>query len=206
MASTESLLNISFNVSLSKYGGDIAVGAMTILSSAIQMCTITAGAISQGAQPIISFNFGARKFERVRKAVKLMLITNTTYTTIFFISAQLFAPSFVRIFSSDPELMELTTWALRIYLGGTFMMGIQNGCQNSFLALGQAKISLFLACLRKLILLIPLIYILPMFFEDKLFAVFLAEPVSDILAATCTLTAFLIMFPKILKNAGEVRS
>lgn len=201
MQSTESLLNICFNSSLAKYGGDLAVGAMTILSSVMQINSLISNGIGQAAQPLISFNYGARKDDRVKQAIKLMAISCVTTATIFFLMVQLFPAVFVKIFNnSSDELLEITVWAMHIYFGGIFMMGFQNAFQTSFVALGQARISLFLACLRKLILLIPLIYILPCFFEDKVFAVFLAEPVSDILAALTTITMFAINFPKILKK------
>lgn len=201
MQSTESVLNICFNSSLSRYGGDLAVGAMTILSSVMQISSLVISGLGQAAQPIISYNYGARKDDRVKKAIQLLVISNVTVTTVFFLLVQIFPSFFVMIFNnSSGELMEITVWAMHIYLGGVFMMGFQNSFQTSFVALGQAKISLFLACLRKLILLIPLIYILPCFFDNKVFAVFLAEPVSDILAALTTIAMFVINFPKILKK------
>lgn len=204
MQSTESVLNICFNSSLSRYGGDLAVGAMTILSSVAQISSLVIGGLGQAAQPIISFNYGARKDDRVAQAIKLLVISCVTITGTFFLMVQLFPSVFVMIFNnSSEELMHLTVWAMHIYFGGIFMMGFQNAFQTSFVALGQAKISLFLACLRKLILLIPLIYILPCFFEDKVLAVFLAEPVSDILAALTTITMFVINFPQILKKENR---
>ncbi len=204
MQSTESVLNICFNSSLSRYGGDLAVGAMTILSSVMQIDSLVLSGLGQAAQPIISFNYGARKDDRVKQAIKLMVISCVTVTVSFFLMVQLFPSVFVKIFnSSSEELRQITVWAMHIYFGGIFMMGVQNSFQTSFVALGQAKISLFLACLRKLILLIPLIYILPFFFEDKVFAVFLAEPVSDILAALTTAAMFVINFPKIMRKENR---
>ncbi|MGN0294926.1 MAG: MATE family efflux transporter [Lachnospiraceae bacterium] len=201
MQSTESLLNICFNSSLAKYGGDLAVGAMTILSSVMQINSLVSNGIGQAAQPLISYNYGARKDDRVKQAIKLMAVSCVSAATVFFLLVQLFPAVFVKIFNnSSEELLQITVWAMHIYFGGIFMMGFQNTFQTSFVALGQAKISLFLACLRKLILLIPLIYILPCFFENKVFAVFLAEPVSDILAALTTTIMFAINFPRILKK------
>ncbi len=201
MSSTESILNISFNVSLANYGGDLAVGTMTILSSVMQFCTLPLQGMAQGAQPIISFNYGARNFDRVKKAFKILLITALIYTSIYWIVIMTSADSIVRIFGNDTALNEMAAWALRIYLGGSILLGAQFACQNTFLALNQPKISLFLACLRKLVLLIPLIFILPNFFEDKVFAVFLAEPVSDAIASLVTLACFILLFPKIMKKA-----
>lgn len=204
MQSTESLLNICFNSSLAKYGGDLAVGTMTILSSVVQILGMILGGLAQAAQPIISFNYGARKDDRVKATVKLLVACSLTFSISFFLLFELFPSVFVGFFNnSSKELSELAVWAMRIYCGGMFMFGLQNSFQQSFVALGQAKISLFLACLRKLILLIPLIYILPCFLSDKLFAVFLAEPVSDIIAATTTTTMFLLNFKKILARENR---
>lgn len=203
MVATESLLSISFNSSLSRYGGDLAVGAMTILTSVSQLVTMPMQGICQGGQPIISFNYGAGNKDRVKKAFYLELGICVGYATLFWVIC-MFAPQvFAQIFTTDAALVDYTAWAMRIYLAGIFAMGFQNSCQQSFMALGQAKISLLLACLRKIILLIPLIFILPMFFTDKVFAVFLAEPVSDIVAATVTTVAFFSQFNKILNKSAE---
>ncbi len=203
MLATESLLSISFNTSLSRYGGDLAVGAMTILTSVSQLVTMPLQGICQGGQPIISFNYGAGNPNRVKKTFYLQFAICICYTTLFWAVCMFVPQIFAQIFTSDPSLVEYTVWAMRIYLAGIFSIGFQISCQQSFMALGQAKISLFLACLRKIILLIPLIFILPMFFENKVFAVFLAEPVSDILAATITTIAFFSQFNKILNSNRE---
>ena len=200
MVATESLLSISFNTSLSRYGGDLAVGAMTILTSVSQLVTMPMQGICQGAQPIISFNYGAGHKDRVKKAFFLELAICAGYATSFWLICMFMPQVFAQVFTNDPALIEYTAWAMRIYLACIFTMGFQNSCQQSFMALGQAKISLFLACLRKIILLIPLIFILPMFIENKVFAVFLAEPVSDFVAATVTTTTFFTQFNKILNR------
>lgn len=200
MLSTESLLSMSFTSSLAKYGGDLAVGAMTIITSVSQLVTMPLQGICQGAQPIVSFNFGAGNDERVKKTFRLQLIICVTYATLFWALLMICPTVFASIFNNDPGLVSYTGWAIRIYMAGIFAMGFQLVCQQSFMALGQAKVSLLLACLRKIILLIPLIFILPLFFENKVFAVFLAEPVSDILAATTTVTVFALQFKKILVN------
>lgn len=200
MVATESLLSISFNSSLSRYGGDLAVGAMTILTSVTQLVTMPMQGLCQGGQPIISFNYGAGNKERVKKTFYLVLCICVSYAFLFW-SICMFAPQvFAQVFTDNPALIEYTSWAMRIYLACIFTMGFQNSCQQSFMALGQAKISLLLACLRKIILLIPLIFLLPMFFEDKVFAVFLAEPVSDFVAASVTTIAFFMQFNKILNK------
>jgi len=203
MIGTESALSICFNTSLQAYGGDLAVGSMTIITSCSQLALMPASGICQGCQPITSFNFGAGNADRVKQCVKLQLLICGGYTTLFWLLSMLCPQIFVRIFNDDPALVEHTVWALRIYMAGIFAMGFQLTCQQCFMALGQAGISLLLACLRKLILLIPLIYILPLFFSNDVFAVFLAEPVSDILAAATTVTVFATRFNRILKEGPK---
>lgn len=198
MQSTESLLFISYNASLQKYGGDIAVGSMTILSSMMQMIFLPLSGLAQGAQPIISYNFGARQNNRVKRTFTLLLLSALAYATIFWAITMCFPRAIVSLFTGDPELIEFGIWSLRIYLGAGFVLGAQSACQRTFVALGQAKVSLFLALLRKIVLLIPLIYILPHFFADKVFAVFLAEPIADTIAASVTMTMFLTQFRSIL--------
>ena len=200
MLSTESLLSISFTSSLSRFGGDVAVGAMTIITSISQLVTLPLQGICQGGQPIISYNFGANKPDRVKKAFFTQFCTCVIYTTAFWLVVTIFPKVFATIFTSDKELVTYSAWALRIYMAGIFSLGFQVSCQQSFMALGQAKVSLLLACLRKIVLLIPLIFILPNFFDNKVFAVFLAEPVSDIIAAAVTTITFFTLFNSILKK------
>ena len=205
MLSTESLLSISFSSSLARYGGDVAVGAMTVITSASQLCTLPIQGVCQGGQPVMSFNFGAGKKERVKEAFRFQLTLCGAYTCLFWLVMMLVPGAVAGIFTSDAALIQYTTWAMRIYMAGIFAMGFQIGCQQSFMALGQAKVSLLLACLRKIILLIPLIFILPHLLPDAVFGVFLAEPVSDILAATITTITFFARFDKILeKGAARV--
>ena len=200
MLSTESILSISFTSSLSRYGGDLAVGAMTIITSTNQLIVMPLQGICQGGQPIISYNYGAKNNDRVKKAFFTQFKVCVIFTCISWAIMMLAPQLFAGIFTSDKVLANYTAWALRIYMAGIFAMGFQVSCQQSFMALGQAKISLLLACLRKLILLIPLIFILPLFLSDKVFAVFLAEPVSDILAAAITTITFLSRFNGILNQ------
>ena len=200
MLSTESLLSISFTSSLSRFGGDVAVGAMTIITSISQLVSLPLQGICQGGQPIISYNFGANKPNRVKKAFFTQFCTCIIYTSAFCLVVMIFPKAFAAIFTSDKELVTYASWALRIYMAGIFSLGFQVSCQQSFMALGQAKVSLLLACLRKIVLLIPLIFILPNFFDNKVFAVFLAEPVSDIIAATVTTITFFTLFNSILKK------
>lgn len=207
MLSTESLLSISFTSSLSRYGGDLAVGAMTIMTSVYQLVMMPMTGVCQGAQPIISFNFGAGNSERVKQAFKATLAVCMTYAVLFWAFAMILPQFFAGIFTKDTALMEYTAWAMRIYLAGVFAFGAQLACQHSFMALGQAKISLLLACQRKIVLLIPLIFILPQFMANKVFAVFLAEPVSDIVSAIVALTCMLLQIDKILaRGAPQARN
>lgn len=203
MCSTESLLSISFTSSLSRYGGDLAVGAMTIITSVCQLINMPLQGICQGGQPIMSYNFGAQKPDRVRKAFHTQLKVCAIMAILFCLLSEIVPHLFTSLFTNNTQLADYTAWALRIYMAGIFAIGFQVSCQQSFMALGQAKVSLLLACLRKIILLIPLIFILPCFFEDKVFAVFLAEPVSDIIAATVTTITFFARFDRILSPSKQ---
>ncbi|GFP76593.1 MATE family efflux transporter [Clostridium fungisolvens] len=207
MQSTESLLNIAFNSSLQKYGGDMAVGAMTIMSSLMQILSLPLSGLGQGAQPIMSYNYGAKNNDRVKNTFKLLILYSVSFALVFWIFMMVFPEVFVSIFSTDAELSKVTVWAIRIYMAVAFLMSAQTACQQTFIALGQAKSSLFLAILRKIILLIPLIFILPNFFDDKVFAVFIAEPVADFMAVSTTVSLFAIQFKKVLaKNIRKENS
>lgn len=190
MQATESVLVLCFNSSLLKYGGDLAVGAMTILSSVMQFAMLPLQGLTQGGQPIISYNYGAKQGDRVQKAFKLQTISCFSYSSFIWLLIMIFPSLFVAIFTSDPQLTEITIWALRIYMAGVLLMGIQISCQQTFIAFGNSKKSAFLAVFRKILVLIPLIYILPMFISDQVFAVFLAEPIADTIAVLTTSTMF----------------
>ena len=200
MQSTESLVNIAFNSSLKAYGGDPAVGAMTICSSIMQVFYLLFQGLSQGGQPIVGYNYGAGNLDRVRKTFRLVFTCSLVFSTLSCLAIELFPGMFVAMFNDKPELVEIAVWTLRVYAAGMFMLGVQNACQQTFVALGQAKISLFLALLRKIILLIPLIFILPHFIANQVLAVFLAEPAADILAALTTGGMFFWRFPRILRE------
>ena len=203
MQSTESLIAVCFNSSLLKYGGDLAVGAMTVLTSIMQLAMMPLQGLTQGAQPIVSYNYGARNPQRVREAFRCLLMACVTYSLTRWTRAQLMPQVFAGIFTPDPELQAYAAWALRIYMAATGIFGVQIACQQTFIALGNAKASLFLAVLRKIILLIPLIYILPHFFTNKVFGVFLAEPVADMLAVCTTACMFAIQFKKSMAALEE---
>ncbi|SDP37197.1 MATE family efflux transporter [Clostridium gasigenes] len=206
MQSTESLVLISLNNKLMMYGGDLAVGAMTIMSSIMQIVTLPIVGLAQGAQPIMSYNFGAKKIERVKKTFKILFTCAIMYTVFMWSLLNIFPEVFVTIFNDKQEIIEMTSWSIKIFFGGIFLFGAQMACQQTFLALGQAKISLILALLRKIILLIPLVFILPTLFDDKLKAVLFAEPISDILAALTTMVCFAIFYKKTLSKIDEKSS
>lgn len=203
MMATESVLNICFNSSLLKYGGDVAVGAMTTLASVMQFAMLPLQGLTQGTQPIVSYNFGAGNMERVKKAFWVLLACCLIYSASLWTAVMAAPGAFAALFCPEPELMEYTVWAIRIYMAATIVFGAQIACQQTFIALGDAKASLFLAVLRKVILLIPLIYILPALMARKDLAVFLAEPVADLIAVTTTVTVFAFKFRKLLDRGRE---
>lgn len=196
MQSTESLIAVCFNTSLLKYGGNLAVGAMTVMNSIMQMAMLPLQGLTQGAQPILSYNYGAGLPQRVRDAFRVLLRVCVGYSFGLWLLVQLFPSAFIRLFTPDLALVEYTVPALRVYMAMTCIFGIQIACQQTFIALGNAKTSLFLAVLRKIILLVPLIYLLPNFFADKVFAVFLAEPLADTLAVCTTAGMFAFQFKR----------
>lgn len=208
MQITECVLSICFNNSLLKYGGDVAVGAMSIFTTIMQIAFLPMQGISQGAQPITSYNFGAGRWDRVRENIFLLIRTNLIYELIIWILIMVFPQLFLRIFTNDAKLLAYGAQMIRIYFAASFMMSLQNSCQSSFLALGNAKTSLFLALERKVFLLIPLIYIIPHIWTgNQAAAVFLAEPIADCAAASTTITMFIYQYrDKLLikKNIREI--
>lgn len=205
MVSTESILSVSFTSSLARFGGDVAVGAMTILTSVNQLVSMPLNGICQGGQPLISYNYGAKKLERVKEAFFCQFFVCVGYTALFWLLLMTFPQIFGGIFTGDTALVSYAAWAMRIYFACAFSIGFQISCQQAFVALGQAKISLLMACLRKIILLIPLIFILPNFFADQAFAVFFAEPVSDVIAAAVTTVTFFRFFIRMLKKENTAQ-
>ena len=201
MQSSESIISICFNSSLLKYGGDVAVGAMTILTSVMQFAMLPLQGLGQGAQPIISYNYGARNKERVRRAFYLLLKASMAYAAVLWGAVMLFPKLFAGMFTSDTVLLEFTGTALRVYLAAMFIFGIQLACQMTFMSLGNAKASILVAVMRKFVLLIPLIYIVPAILRDnQTMAVYLAEPIADILAVCFTIVLFRREFKKALSK------
>ena len=204
MQASESVISVCFNSSLLKYGGDIAVGAMTILTSVMQFAMLPLQGLGQGAQPIISYNYGAGNRVRVKKAFILLLKCSMFYATLFWAVVMLFPQMFVGMFTSDAALAEFTQRALRIYMAVVCLFGIQMACQITFGALGNAKSSILVAVMRKFILLIPLIYIMPNVLSgDKTMAVYMAEPVADVLAITFTGVLFFFQFRKVMTEMKQ---
>ena len=200
MQFTESVISVCFNTSLLIYGGDIAVGSMTILTSVMQFSMLPLQGLTQGAQPIISFNYGAENIDRVKRAFKLLLKISLSYSMLLWAVAMFIPDTFIYIFTSHGELATYTRWAIRIYMAASGIFGIQIACQQTFIAIGNAKTSVFLAVLRKVLVLIPLIFILPMFIENQAFAVFLAEPIADTIAVSVTATLFYQTYKRLGKE------
>lgn len=203
MQASESIISVCFNSSLLKYGGDIAVGAMTILTSVMQFAMLPLQGIAQGAQPITSYNYGAKKLSRVKQSYKILLCVCVIYSVVLWAIIMAFPQVFAKLFTTDAALIDFTAKALRIYCRVLFVFGIQIACQMTFVSIGNAPCSIIVAILRKFILLIPLIYILPHVMENKTNAVYMAEPVADIIAVSCTLILFLVQFRKSLRRLTE---
>lgn len=200
MQASESVISVCFNSSLLKYGGDVAVGAMTILTSVMQFAMLPLQGLGQGAQPIMSYNYGAKNPDRVKGAFFLLLKASLVYSIILWAFIMIFPQVFAGIFTTDAVLLVFTKKALRIYLAAMFLFGIQISCQMAFNSLGKALSSIVVAVVRKFVLLIPLIYIMPAVLQDKTSAVYMAEPVADTIAVTFTAILFFFQFRKAMKE------
>lgn len=201
MQASESVISVCFNSSLLKYGGDIAVGAMTILTSVMQFAMLPLQGLGQGAQPIISYNYGAKNVERVKNAFWLLLKVSLSYAVLLWAFIMIFPQGFAGMFTSDPELLIFTKIALRIYTACLFLFGIQMACQMTFTSLGKAGSSIIVAVMRKFVLLIPLIYIMPVILSNKKdIAVYMAEPIADFFAVSFTAVLFFFQFRKCMRQ------
>ena len=200
MQASESVISVCFNSSLLEYGGDIAVGAMTILSSVMQFAMLPMNGIAQGAQPILSYNFGAKNAARVKKTYRLLLISCLTYSVLLWSSIMIFPRLLPTVFTPDAALVDFTASVIRIYFGGLIIFGAQIACQMTFVSLGKALSSVTVAVVRKFVLLLPLIYIVPQFMADKTLGVYTAEPIADIIAVTFTVILFAFQFKKAMKS------
>ncbi|MBR2445748.1 MAG: MATE family efflux transporter [Clostridia bacterium] len=204
MQASESVISVCFNSSLLGYGGDVAVGAMTILTSVMQFAMLPMQGVAQGAQPILSYNFGARRADRVKKTYKLLLVTCLCYSVTIWTLVMLFPQVFVSIFTNKPELAAFATDALRVYYAGMLLFGIQIACQMTFVSLGNAPSSVIVAVMRKFVLLLPLIYIVPHLVPDNpTMGVYLAEPIADVIAVTFTTVLFIFQFKKAMKKIEQ---
>ncbi len=200
MQSSESIISACFNSSLLKFGGDVAVGAMTILTSVMQFAMLPLQGIAQGAQPILSYNYGAKNADRVKKTFRLLLTCCLTFSILLWTGIMIFPRAFATMFTPDTALLDFTESVIRIYFGGMFLFGIQIACQMTFVSLGNAPSSVIVAVVRKFVLLLPLIYIVPNFVSDKTVGVYLAEPIADIIAVTFTAILFIFQFKRALKK------
>ena len=204
MQASESVISVCFNSSLLGYGGDVAVGAMTILTSVMQFAMLPMQGVAQGAQPILSYNFGARRADRVKKTYKLLLVTCLCYSVTIWALVMLFPQVFVGIFTNKPELAAFATDALRVYYAGMLLFGIQIACQMTFVSLGNAPSSVIVAVMRKFVLLLPLIYIVPHLVPgNPTMGVYLAEPIADVIAVTFTTVLFIFQFKKAMKKIEQ---
>ncbi len=203
MQASESVISVCFNSSLLKYGGDVAVGAMTILTSVMQFALLPLQGLGQGAQPITSYNYGAGNAERVKKTYRLLLTASLSYSVLIWLAVQSVPGVFASVFTSDVSLVDFTAKALRIYCGVMFLFGIQIACQMTFVAIGNAVSSVIVAVVRKFVLLLPLIYIVPHFVTNKTNGVYMAEPIADAMAVTFTVILFVFQFRKAIRGMKE---
>ena len=201
MQASESVISVCFNSSLLKYGGDVAVGAMTILTSVMQFAMLPLQGVAQGAQPITSFNYGAGNIPRVKKTFRLLLTVSLTYSLLLWGAIQLFPQVFCGLFTADGTLLPFASRVLPVYCGGLGLFGIQIACQMTFVAIGSALSSIIVAVVRKFVLLLPLIFIMPALMADKTIGVYMAEPVADVIAVTFTAILFTFQFRKALERA-----
>ena len=200
MQASESVIAVAFNSSLLKYGGDIAVGAMTIFSSVMQLALMPLQGLAQGAQPITGYNLGAKNPERIKRVFKILLISSLAYSLTVWGGIMLFPAAFASLFTSDPEMIDFAASYLRIYCGALGIFGAQIACQMTFVSLGKALSSMVVAIMRKFILLLPLIYVMPMLFESKTLGVFTAEVVADVISVIFTVILFAFTFKKTIKS------
>lgn len=203
MQASEGVISICFNSSLLNYGGDTAVGTMTIMTSVMMFAMLPLQGIGQGAQPVISYNYGAGNRGRVKKAFRLLITVSIIYAVLLHLAIMLVPKAFVAVFTTDRELVEFASPMMRIYFAGLALMGVQTACQLTLTALGKAVSSIIVAVVRKFVLLIPLIYILPHVMADRTMAVYMSEPAADVIAVSFTAVLFAVKFRKILKDMGQ---
>lgn len=198
---TEGVIFVVLNSGLQRYGGDLHVGAMTIIQSVMQLIMTPIIGFNQGAQPIVSYNYGAKRIDRVKQTMRIILIVSFGVSAIFTTVVCFFPEVFARMFTSEKELLNLVSKQMPIFIFGISIFGIQMGSQSVFIGLGQAKVSLFLASLRKIILLTPLAIILPVFLGVE--GIYFAEPISDITSAITSAILFIVIIPKVLDRESR---
>jgi Na+-driven multidrug efflux pump len=203
MTGSEGILQICFNMQAMRYGGDLAVSVMTILFSMFQFVNLPCLGIAQGSQPIVGFNYGAKEYGRVRRTLHHAVVAATIYSFAVTTLMIVFPAFFIRLFNPDPELVALGSKMLRIYIFGTFFIGATSLYQQTYTSLGDGKLSFFFAFLRKVILLIPFLYIFPAILPWEIYAVVLAEPVSDLTTTICNRIYFQHFLSKKLADGCE---
>lgn len=201
MQATECLIQLTFNKGMITYGNDMYVAVMSVLFSIMQLVWMPLSGFSQGVQPIIGYNYGAKNIDRVKRAFKMQFTASMIFSLAIVALVELFPHFFLGLFSNDEELITAGSSALRLFMAGMCLMGAQNACQQTFIALGEAKTSMFLACLRKIILLFPLAVIIPMITDLGVWGLWLAEPISDVLAVLVTVTMFAIRSKTLLRKS-----
>ena len=200
MQASESVIAVAFNSSLLKYGGDIAVGAMTIFSSVMQLALMPLQGLAQGAQPITGYNLGARSPDRIKRVFRILLISSLVYSLSIWSGIMLFPAVFASIFTQDAQMVAFAATNLRIYCGALGIFGAQIACQMTFVSLGKALSSMIVAVMRKFVLLLPLIYLMPLLFESKTRGVFTAEVVADVISVIFTVILFSFQFKRTIRS------
>lgn len=195
---TNCLVQIVCNVTLQSYGGDLYVGIMTIINSVREIASLPITGISSGGQPVLGYNYGAGKNDRVKQGIRFMAVTGIVYTALMWLAIELFPAAFIRIFSNDVESIELGARALRIYFMGFVFMSLQFMGQSTFVGLGKSKRAVFFSILRKVVIVVPLTIFLPMFMNLGTDGVFLAEPISNVVGGlACFLTMYFTLYRKL---------
>ena len=197
MASTESLVGFVLNGTLKAYG-DIYISALAIMQSAMLFVSVPLTGFAQGFVPVASYNYGHHNRERVKSCFKVAVTVMFTFNCVSVVCMIIFPSTIASAFTNDERLIQTVSQLMPIFLAGMTIFGLQRACQNMFVALGQAKVSVFIALLRKVFLLIPLALLLPRFMGMT--GVFAAEGISDAVAAICCTAIFAMQFPHILRK------
>ena len=202
MSVTNGAVQIVCNAMLSRYGGDLYVGVMTVVNSVREIITMPVNGLTNGAQPVIGFNYGAGEYDRVKKAIRFMGISCVIFTCavwgLLFVAPQFF----IHLFNSEPELLKAGVCAFRIYFFGIFLMALQFTGQSTFVALGKSRQAVFFSLLRKAIIVIPLTILFPMIGGLGVHGVFLAEPVSNLIGGVA---CFVTMYVTVYRKLGQKR-